>query len=107
LAENSHRVSEEAEIEIFSEHAGANTVKEIILLEPRRKRKIAWIVAFGTNHKIRLYEIKAAFTQALKLWEKTPQDFLKTPGTQVLKARLLYETHEYSNLKWGDVSYKA
>lgn len=35
------------------------------------------------------------------------QDFLKAPGASVIKAKLLYESHEFANIKYSDVMPKV
>lgn len=107
MVENFSRLTEEAEVPIFDEHKGNNAVKEIIIIEPRVKQRVLWALTFGSTHKIKLWELKSAFTQTLKLWEKDVQDFLKAPGSNVIKAKLLYESHEFANIKWSDVMPKV
>lgn len=69
-------MSEEGTIEIYNESNRNNSVKDMILLEPRKKKRIIYVITFGAQHKIKLWEIKSAFTQTLKLWEKNIDDFL-------------------------------
>ena len=107
MVDNSNRLTDEGEVETFTEHLGNNSVRDLILLEPRKKRKTVWALTFGTNHKIKFWELRSTNTASLKLWEKNIDDFLKAPGQSIIKAKLLYETHEYANLKWGDVSPKT
>lgn len=78
----------------------------MIIIEPRKKKRVIYIVTFGAQHKIKLWEIKSAFTQTLKLWEKNIDDFLRPGGANAIKAKLLYESFEYTNLKFNDVSPK-
>lgn len=48
----------------------------MILIEPRKKNRTIYLITFGSKHRIKLWEIKSAFTQTLKLWEKNIHDFL-------------------------------
>ena len=77
------------------------------MLEPRRKKRTIYAITFGNNHRIKFWELKSAFTQTLKLWEKNLEDFLKAPGASSIKSKLLFESSEYSNLKWNDVHPKV
>lgn len=58
-----------------------NSVKDMILIEPRKKSRVVWLVAFGGDHRIKLFELKGGYTETLKLWEKETNDFLVNKGT--------------------------
>lgn len=45
-------IVEEGSISNFREHITTNSVKEIILLEPRKKMSKVWVIAIGENNKL-------------------------------------------------------
>lgn len=92
-AANNIRLTEEAILPIFSESVN-NTVKDMILIEPRKKQRVVWLLTFGGEHRIKLWELRSGYTETLKLWEKNVDDFLAQKGTTAIKARLLYESHD-------------
>jgi hypothetical protein len=55
-------VVEEGSISNFREHITTNSVKEILLLEPRKKMSKVWIVAIGENNKLQLWECRRAMS---------------------------------------------
>lgn len=65
------------------------------------------MLTFGSEHKIKFWEVRSAFTKTLKLWEKSIDDFLKPDGAGSIKPKLLFETSDYVNLKWNDVQPKV
>ncbi|KAL4509136.1 hypothetical protein ABPG72_018067 [Tetrahymena utriculariae] len=105
-AQNNIRLTEEAVIPVLTEQTN-NTIKDMILIEPRKKQRTVWILIFGGDHKIKLLELKSGYSETLKIWEKQAPDFLLSKGTSVIKGRLLYESIEYTNIKWTDVQSKV
>ncbi|KRX07003.1 WD40-repeat-containing domain [Pseudocohnilembus persalinus] len=107
MVENQNALSEEGHLQIYNEDLDNNTIQDMILIEPRKKNRTIYLITFGSKHRIKLWEIKSAFTQTLKLWEKNIHDFLQPPGANAIKAKLLYETLEFTNLKFSDVGPKV
>lgn len=62
MVENFSRLTEDAALPIYDEHSGNNSVKEIIIIEPRVKQRVLWVITFGSTHKIKLWEFRSAFT---------------------------------------------
>lgn len=107
MFENSTQILDDGGFDVNAEQAKNNSVKDFIFIEPRRQKRIFWVITFGSEHKIKLWEVRSAFTKTLKLWEKDVDDFLKPEGAGSIKTKLLFETSEYANLKWSDVSPKV
>ncbi|EGR28738.1 hypothetical protein IMG5_169350 [Ichthyophthirius multifiliis] len=84
-----------------------NAIKDIVIIEPRVKQRMALLLVFGYQHRIKLFELKSQFGETLKLWEKNVDDFINNVGKHVIKAKLLCESVEVANIKWADVNQKV
>jgi hypothetical protein len=84
-----------------------NSVKEILLLEPRKRMSKLWAILIGENNRLQLWEIRRAMSQNIKLWEKELDDFLKPMNHNLVKCRLLCESQETTCVKYSDVGPKA
>lgn len=53
----------------------------MILIEPRKKSRVIWLLTFGREHRVKLWELKGGYTDTLKLWEKGVNDYLLYKGS--------------------------
>ncbi|CAD8153886.1 unnamed protein product [Paramecium pentaurelia] len=98
---------EEGSISNFRDLGVQNSVKDLIILEPRKKMSKIWVLAVGENNKLQLWEVRRAMSQNIKLWEKDLEDFLKPINHSIIKGKMIAESQEYTTLKYFDVGPKV
>jgi hypothetical protein len=53
---------EEGSISNFREHRTTNSVKDLLILEPRKKMSKVWLIAVGENNRLQLWECRRAMS---------------------------------------------